>query len=300
MFTVVFELMLPFLGLGWLLPSWEGTVSRTINMGAMFVLVVFLNLYAADKTRIPRPWSWILLILPALNILLSLTRGLWLGTIIAVGTSAFLLTGRTRWKVLSVFGILACCLLLSAAAVEIGGGSALDVFEERVAWGESQVQKAFTGEESLATRRFMEFVIISPELVTAPFLGRGLGAQYAIGSFAIADPGDVDVIDHHYIHNIFLMVSFRMGIIGLLLFCGILYNYFRMAIKVCVRLPNGSSRALVAGLIASVLGQLALSMTWPTILDHPTAGMTACAVAMTFTICRLEMNEQAVNGARGS
>ena len=293
MVTIVFELALPFLGLNALLPSWEGTVSRTIDMGALFVLVMLLTLYSVDQAPTRRLWIWILLIPTAVNILLSLTRGLWVSSLVAVTVSVLLMRGRARWNLLRTFGALAIVVLLSAAVVQVGsGGSLFDVFQERVAWGQSQVEQGLTGEESLATRRFMEFVIISPELLTTPALGKGLGATYAIGSFAVIDAGDVEVIDHHYIHNLFLMVAFRMGAIGLFLFVWILYRYFRSALVACVKLPNGVNRALVVGLFASVLGQAVLSMTWPTILDHPTAGITGCAMALTFGISRLALINQ--------
>jgi hypothetical protein len=292
--TIVFELAIPLLGLNALLPSWEGTVSRTIDMGALFLLVMLLTLYSVNEQRTWRLWVWILLIPTAMNILLSLTRGLWVSSIVAVSASALLLRGRARWHLLRTFAVLAVVAVLSAAAVQVesGGSSLFNVFEERVAWGQTQVEQGLTGEESLATRRFMEFVIISPELLTAPVLGKGLGATYAIGSFAVLDAGNVDVIDHHYIHNLFLMVAFRMGAIGLFLFVWILYRYFRDALAACLKLPGGVNQALVVGLFASVFGQAVLSMTWPTILDHPTSGITGCAMALTFGISRLALMKQ--------
>jgi O-antigen ligase len=129
----------------------------------------------------------------------------------------------------------------------------------------------------------VELTTIAPQILPSPWLGKGLGGMYWIDAMAMLH-ADVGTIDYHYMHNLYLVVGFRMGLVGLFLFGSILYSYFRQAFRAYQGMPRGVARALTAGMIAGVAGQVVLSMSSPTILTHPTCGLTACAMAVTFRL----------------
>ena len=83
------------------------------------------------------------------------------------------------------------------------------------------------------------------------------------------------------------MVAFRLGVPALLLFLVVLWKYFRRSIKNSKRLnlsPHGA--ALLAGLVAAMFGEVVLSLTSPTFLNHPTAGVMGCIMAITTNALR--------------
>jgi O-antigen ligase len=248
---------------------------------------VLINLYPVSKTTSQRVWIWVALVPTVANIALSLSRGLWLCTLVAAVVS-LMLQGRTRRKRLLAASALMCVsVLLFAAAWKIGqysDGSLLSVFQERTLRGVDQVEQGFAGDETMATRRFLEMAIVGPQLLAKPWLGYGLGATYVIGGFAVLDSGTNAPIDHHFIHNLYLVTAFRMGGIGLALMFWVLFRYFRKILQVSRNMPTDVNKALVSGFIASVAGQLFLSNTQPTIIDHPTCALIACAMALSFRL----------------
>ena len=92
------------------------------------------------------------------------------------------------------------------------------------------------------------------------------------------------MVDNHYIHDVYLQVAFRLGIPGFLLFALMLATYLRDAVR-NLREDRYSleSAGLVLGLIGAIVGELVLSVTSPTILGHPTAGIIGLTMAITAT-----------------
>lgn len=298
LFTVLAELTLFTLGpgAGDLLPSWDGSfisgsLVRTIDIDATILFAVLINLYPAAVSRRQRRWIGVALIPTIANIALSLSRGLWLCVLAAAIFSGVLLVRTGRRRFLASLAIASLCLVMLAAIWNISSGSRsdtgvslLNVLEERVFYGADQVALGLAGNESMATRRFLEMAIVGPQVLAKPWIGHGLGATYVIGGFAVLDSGTNQLIDHHFIHNLYLVTAFRMGVVGLGLLLWVLGSYFRTALAAFRRMPAGTSKGLVAGFIAVIVGQLFLSLIQPTIIDHPTGALIACAMALTLKI----------------
>ncbi len=293
--TVLWQLALYAAGvdLGGILSLWEGTGSgaallRTINLDAIFVFGTLLSLYVALKSFRHRLLMWLLLIPTMANLVLSLTRGVWVASLVVVLVCAWLFTSNERTKLLKGMALVALCLAISASAWRIVGGATnagvFDAVKERVSFALVQVEEGWQGSVGVETRRFVEVTTIAGQILPSPFFGRGLGALFSIDAAALLNRDAEGMIDYHYIHNLYLLVTFRMGLIGLAIFCWILYSYFRKALTVYAKLPLGPSRALTGGLIAGLAGQVVLSLTSPTMLNHPTCALAACAMALTFRL----------------
>jgi hypothetical protein len=289
--TIVLELVLFTLGpgAGNLLPSWEGgalvstSLVRTIDIDATILFAVLINIYPFAASRGQRFWIWMALIPTVANIALSLSRGLWLCTLIAAIASLLLQATKVRKRLLAATALLTICVVSLAGTWKIGSdsdGSLLSVLEDRVFHGVDQVEEGFAGTESMATRRFLEMAIVGPQVLAKPWMGYGLGATYVIGGFAVLDSGTTALIDNHFIHNLYLVTAFRMGVVGLGLLLWVLVRYFRLALRASRGMPPGIPKALLIGFVASVVGQLFLSLTQPTVIDHPTCALIACVMAL--------------------
>ena len=303
--TVLVELVLFALGpgAGELLPSWggnfiSGELVRTIDIDATILFAVLINLYPVATTRTQRLWIGIALVPTVANIALSLSRGLWLCAFVSAVVTAVLLARKARKRMLATFAVAGVCLVMFAASWKISSGSESDsdvnllsVLEERVFYGADQIAAGLAGTESMATRRFLEMAIVGPQVFAKPWIGHGLGATYVIGGYAVLDSGTNEFIDHHFIHNLYLVTAFRMGFIGLGLLLGVVFFYFRKILRGTRVMPVGVPRALIAGFVAMIVGQLFLSITQPTIIDHPTGALIACAMALSFRLQALEGHE---------
>jgi len=300
--TILIELLLFALGpnAGDLLPSWEGKsmsaeLVRTIDIDATILFAVLINLYPIARSRKQRFWIWAAMILTVANIALSLSRGLWVCCLLAVIVSLVLQSQNVRKRLLTAFALVSISVVLLAATWQIGsdsGGSLLSVFEERVFHGAAQVEEGLAGTESMATRRFLEMAIVGPQVLASPWVGHGLGATYLIGGFAVLNSDTTAPIDNHFIHNLYLVTAFRMGVIGLGLLLWMFCRYFRRILRAYRHIPVDLNRALVVGFVASIVGQLLLSLTQPTVFDHPTCALIACAMALSFRLAATGSNSK--------
>jgi O-antigen ligase len=136
----------------------------------------------------------------------------------------------------------------------------------------------------LARRRVLEHSAIFPQIADRPILGSGLGATYRIPGAAVLGGPKSEIVDHHYVHDLYLLIAFRLGVPGLVLFLLLLATYFRSATR---NLRNSryslENAGLMAGLISAMVGEAVLSLTSPTILAHPTAGVIGLTMAITAT-----------------
>src|SRR5436309_1548179 len=183
----------------------------------------------------------------------------------------------------------ALVFIVGLAIFSLGSANLLKVIQERVAYSVTQYESASGNEEVLSARRLIEYLLIGSQIPDHPILGKGLGATYEISGAAVIEGPADEKVDYHYIHNLYLLIAFRLGIPALLAFLVLLWKYFRNSIRIyrSGSLSPGNS-ALMAGLIASMFGEVALSMTSPTFLNHPTAGTLACIMVLTLVVPRLK------------
>ena len=258
---------------------------RTINMNAPIAFVALLAALPVARTK----W-WLLagLALVEINLILSFTRGLWAATL-ASTIFLLILLHHSRVAILKFgfgIGVFAIAFLYVA-----GLGT---VAADRLGFGIQQLRSVPKDKQILSGRRRLEFTLILPQIAEHPLMGEGLGATYRIAGDAILDGPKGEIIENHYIHDLYLQVAFRLGVPALLIFLALLWAYFRRSIG-NLRASNLSpeNSALMAGLIAAMFGEVLLSLTSPTFLTHPTAGVIGCIMAMTITVRRQSRQQPA-------
>jgi O-antigen ligase len=264
-----------------------GSLPRTIDFDSLMVFVVLLCLYPFVVRNRDRMGLLAILAYVVANLILSFARGIWIGALAAVVVSVWLLKGAVRRKLLRISLLLALGVACMAGIWRLStGGSAvslMDLMRTRYEYTFVEVEEWRTG-YSNEPRRLGEIEAIIPQVLKSPVLGKGLG-----GTYHVVEPNDFGipvVTKEHFIHNLYLSVAFRMGLIGLAVLVWIFFLYFRDARKTVNLLPDGLAKALAAGFASSLAGMVAVSMTSPTLLNHPTAAFAAGLMALTLRIRR--------------
>jgi hypothetical protein len=258
-------------------------VARPININAPIALITLLATLAFTKSK-----KWVIagIAILSVNIIWSFTRGLWLASLVSAVFLLMIQGGKARRMVLK-FAFVSC--LVSIPILYVSGlGTAI---ADRIGYSVVQFDSASAEDQVQSGRRVLEYILILPQIADHPIMGKGLGATFEIAGDAVLEGPKGEQVDHHYIHDLYLLVAFRLGLPALFIFLVLLWKYFRRSIR---NLRNADlspyNAALTAGLIAAVFGEVVLSLTSPTFLNHPTAGIIGCIMAITTT--RLRPNLQ--------
>ena len=262
------------------------SLPRTINLNAPIACCAIFALLPNAKKQ--QKFLLACVGILAVNLVMGFTRGLWLAAFLSLVFLLFLQRGKERRTTLKLVFVSTLIFVAGLSIFTLGSAKFLKIIQERVAYSVTQYESASGNEEVLSARRLIEYVLIGSQIPEHPILGKGLGATYEISGAAVIEGPADEKVDYHYIHNLYLLIAFRLGIPALLAFLVLLWKYFRNSIRIyrSGSLSPGNS-ALMAGLIASMFGEVALSMTSPTFLNHPTAGILACIMALTLVVPRL-------------
>ncbi|MEM9291901.1 MAG: hypothetical protein AAGD01_09490 [Acidobacteriota bacterium] len=119
--------------------------------------------------------------------------------------------------------------------------------------------------------------------------GHGLGATFSIDT-SVARPLSplLDPNKLHYIHNFYLFLPFKLGLIFGLLAAWALVAWLPAGLRRQQRLPAGLDRRLCAAVLASWIGYLAWSLTSPEILSFRMAPLWGLMLAL---VARLSAGE---------
>jgi len=163
------------------------------------------------------------------------------------------LAARLGWRILPMYVVGAVALVVMTLAFPSVGGSAVARFATL-----SQVESAETW-----NGRWSNWQGALDVIASHPILGAGAG-NYA----EIAMEHSTSVVEHTAkkaevagaAHNMLVSVASQLGLVGLLLFLGVLFFAFRMAVPIGQRSALGTS--LVLGLIVFMIA--GMTLTWET------------------------------------
>jgi len=251
-------------------------VARPININAPIAFVTLLATLAFAKSK-----KWVIagIAILSANLIWSFTRGLWLASLASAIFLLMIQRGKARRMVLKLAFV---SVLVSIPILYFSGlGSAI---ADRIGYSVVQFDSASAEDQVQSGRRVLEYILILPHIAEHPIMGKGLGATFEIAGDAVLEGPKGEQVDHHYVHDLYLMIAFRLGLPALLIFLVVLWKYFRRSIKNLRNLDlSAYNAALLAGLISAVFGEAVLSLTSPTFLNHPTAGVLGCIMAITTT-----------------
>jgi len=208
-------------------------------LGEYFLLIIPLTFGALliTKTKPGRLYFFGAAVLMCICLVLTYSRGSYLG--IAIAAAVFLVLLDRRFI---LPGILFAVLLVLALPATI--------IERFISIGD-------IGDTSTSFRVFIWMGTLN---MLRDYWFSGIGPGEAAWAMVYPAYAFSAIITPHS-HNLFLQITSDAGAPGLIVFLGILYQYFKATFAVLRRKLQGEQRILVIAAIASVVGFLVQSMT---------------------------------------
>jgi O-antigen ligase len=133
------------------------------------------------------------------------------------------------------------------------------------------------------TQRLDESLAAWSGFTESPIFGQGLGYRMPIGAWSIA-PSDDDLF---MIHNFYLYVLLKFGIIGVPIFAGFLVSMVRSAISTFRQARAPFDQAFSAGLASLIVALLVESATAPRFQDRSATALLSLSLACLLSLRRM-------------
>jgi len=200
---------------------------------------------------------------------ISFTRGYWLAAALACVIVALVLRGPVRRVV-----AFAAIMLLGVVGVGVAVFSAkffgiIASMAERASTVTSPLQALSVQERVAETRSVLEM------LRSCWMLGRGLGVEVSYMS-----PIKNFVITRPFLHNAFLFIWLKLGLVGLASFLVFYFRGLRLTVLALARTHSPVIRALLAAGMAVLIAALPLSFTSPQFYDKSSALVLALSLGL--------------------
>lgn len=201
----------------------------------------------------------------SMGLLLTFTRAMWMGTLGGVLLMLFVVHGRERQRILRMFAVFAACvgfLLLILGTVSTDTENYVATYIER--FTSTFKIESYVAESTIGVR-LEEIREAWPRVVESPWLGIGLGGTYS------EVPKWDDLQQSHvwrprtYIHNAFMLVLTKAGVLGLSSLLAMLGVFFWRANKISRSLRDPTERAVVVGAMGATFACVVGSMLQPSL-----------------------------------
>ncbi|HEV3309626.1 MAG TPA: O-antigen ligase family protein [Chloroflexota bacterium] len=221
------------LGHGHVVYRIDGDMAAT-NQYATYLLtgaLIFLALVATAKLKPLTRWSMLApLGFISLALLLTYSRGAWLGTAVALIALVLILRPRQAFAIVGVFGLV----VLAIEIVHPGAGGQIAL-------------RANDYDHSIAARQ--QFQAIALGVIQHYPFGAGWGAWFALV------PGGVQpVAGFPWYHDDYLQLATEIGVLGVLPLLAIILSVIFTGAKAARNATDATKAAVVAGLTAAYIG----------------------------------------------
>jgi O-antigen ligase len=233
---------------------------------SLVALVLFnLSFYSKEKSK---KLTYLLMSLPlVMHLLFSFTRGLWFGFLAGLLFSYSIYLAGLEYSVWTkvrrlLKGMLAFILIIFVLTVGIQG---FLLHENLLGQFGGRFLSSFSTKLSSSTfsnvTRLLEYGIALEKIKSKPIFGYGVGYK-----LSFTDPILRERIRSGIVHQFYLMIILKMGLIGLLVFLWIFYVFFKEGLKESKKIENGYYKGLCYGFMANSIELLVISFT-----NHPFA-----------------------------
>jgi O-antigen ligase len=220
------------------------------------------------------------------GVLLTYNRNYWVACILI-----FLLIfmfGGNKSKSKIVFKILSPCFVLiaffSIFAFSSPSGKVGSYFFSL----ENRFTSIFASDELYDSKsidwRRMENVDAVESILNNPVLGVGLGNKYR----DIHDKNRVGL--ESYIHNGYLWVFTKMGLVGLVPFLGLFVSFLWRSIRSLPNVEGSYFKALFAGIVLSVLGTIIMNVVNPMFMQLRSIVVISILIGIAEVLNRISLN----------
>ena len=221
-------------------------VARVIPPGESLLyllLIVAVLAYASDEQALRRLRRALVMGLLAVGLLLTYRRALWGSAALAVLAALPLITPIQRARLLRA-GLLAATLLALSVAGLLTMAPKSELSRSLQATGTriasmfdlDSYQRGDSNKQTLE-QRFIEIEYALPQVLPPPLIGHGLGAAYR----PCLTLDRRDCVAPSYIHNAYVSVLFKLGLVGAIAFVWIGVGTLRGGFEASARLRRAGA-----------------------------------------------------------
>ncbi len=217
-------------------------------------LIILLGFVAA------RRYNQVLIIalisLDAVALVLTFSRGYWMGAALGILLLALMTKGGSRRRIMTlsflsaVVVVVVASLMFPKVFVDIAGGLG--------------TRLATAGLQDLSLKnRLAESLAVLKNVKTSPIIGHGMGAEFTFFNLIINLSTTT-----WYIHNAFLFLLYKLGIVGMALY---LIYYLYILTKTAAyafRCSEESTRLMLLSFVSVMCVMLIVSITSPQFYDR--------------------------------
>ena len=217
------------------------------------VVAMLMFNFALREPKRSRMLLWIVAMLPLLTQqFLSFTRGFWMALIGGVLFSLIVYVGRSQGATLRLrsaavaLGMLGGIAALGIVTIGLGLGIG-HIWELAGNRFASSTGTENTWESSSNIVRIVEYLRVLELISKQPIVGYGLGY-----SFVVREPLEFTLIQQWFVHENYLLVTLKQGLIGLALWMWLLIGFVRTGLR-GRSLPNLAEQSWCTGAAALVV-----------------------------------------------
>lgn len=192
-------------------------------------------------------------------LILTFSRGYWFGAAVGIIVLLILLERKPRKELIfTIIGIVSVVVIIFLTAFGNYGTTVLDVVGNRVG-GQSLnvIQDPSLHARYNETRSVIQYISMNP------IIGYGLGS-----SFRFLNPIQGAMQEVNYVHNGYLFLWLKLGIVGLSLFLLTYMYYLWDAVKIIYKHRNSFDYFLHCTIISLLIAMLAISITSPQFISR--------------------------------
>lgn len=234
---------------------WEIFAARKAAQEPLFMMTIVAGVaYFLHVNR----WEWKAILAAkvavfSVALVLTFSRGYWLGTLIALAVMFFLLDTEKKRSLLLYSIVL---MLISVGVLYLFLSNLAEFVLKMVT---ARLIRASTVIFDPALKnRIMEAQALVDEIMKSPIVGHGLGATFSFFDTILRTTNVSD-----YAHNAYLYLWFKLGILGLVTFLGAYFLKLRDGYRAYRNAVDPSIRALLVSILSSLVAMLFVTVTSP-------------------------------------
>ncbi len=255
----------------------SGGVLAGVSLGPFIFFPILVSVFLNARETLARSTRLLLglaLVLSTASVLVTFKRSIWASEILAVlvifATGLFLSPLRVAARRILRGAAVGAVVLCALSFVRVDGGTLAEFVARRVEFTRKQLE---TGEtQGIETRRF-EYVVVGEEVADAPVFGRGLGREYV--GYVRGTLGT-----KHFMHNTYLALLHRMGVVGLLFFAATLGLIVWPILRRLSSIPGPLEKAVTLGCLVSVGALCLQALVTGMLLTHPVSAYVGCLLGL--------------------
>ncbi len=260
-------------GRGWVYDTYRVVTTDSADLLVFITLgLIAFHLLVSGELNGFRAWLIGAACLPMLfAVIFSFRRAQWGGAVASMGLLFWGASGPVRRRI-ALIAAIALCAAGAFVVVSGTGAGQLSLMSSRLSsiFDESQSSNVYHKEESKQ---------VLADLSKSPLFGLGLGTHHTP-----LDLYEEDLVPTNIVHNTFLYVWMKTGLLGLVFFGTYFVVYVRRILRFRKTAADRESWGLVLPLASSAGLWLAMFLTGPTIWYFHQTGLIALFAAMAMSL----------------